>query len=1202
MKRVQQANRLLLPLFLIAFLLSGTANSQAQTATGKRVNINVKSAPAEDVFMQIKKQSGLDIVYASSIAREWPKVTVRIANKTAIEAVDQVTKLIGCSYEQNGNIITITRQKASGRERKIRGYVKDSSGNPLVGVPICIGETRVCTVTDESGFYSFSIPVEKTILKYSYVGMETVYETIPEGDTEKNVSIIMRSDTQLTEVVVTGYQVINKRELTSAVTTVKAEDVFRPDAMSIDQMLEGRVPDLMVTSNSGEAGVVPKIRIRGTSSLISNREPLWVVDGIVVQDPVQISPEELNDPDYVNRIGNAIAGLNPQDIERLDILKDASATALYGSKAANGVIVITTKRGHEGKTQVRYNNNFTMKLRPRYTDRSVNVMNSLERMQFSRELIDLGYKYNNNIAHVGYEGALQDLYSGRYSFDDFQQQVAQLETINTDWFSLLTHDSFSQQHTVSLTGGNKQHKYYASIGLVDNDDVVNNTKNRRYTATVNFDTELARWLSASFSMKGNVSERDYYQSSLSPVEYAYTASRTIPAYISDGEDYYYYRRMVSSSTGYNYNILNELENSSVEQQANAVTLDANFRIKLASWLSGNLIGSYTSQTTDIDSYWGENTYYAARLRGSEFGVTAPAESLMPQGGELATSHYRQNYYTLRAQMDVNKFLGPEDRHNISGSIGYEMSSTRYRGHQATNRGYYPSRGKSFVTGIDQTYYSSYAGWLMNNVPTITDDLNNSASFYASATYGYDRMVYVNANMRVDGSNKFGSESNHKFLPVWSVSGSFNLAKLPGLKDLRWMDFLTLKGSYGFQGNMIKTEYPILVIQKGPLNAFYGEYTSTAFNNPNPNLRWERTNSSNIGFETSFLDNRIQLEGSLYFKRTHDAYMNKTISTVNGLSSYVVNGGDISNDGYSLAITTVPLRSKDWTWTLATSFSHTSNEVTSHPDGETYELSDFLNGTAIVRGKSVSTFYSYKFLGLSPVDGGPMFDDWEDHSEDLIGLSKYDTYTAVLEASGLREPTISGSITSMLRYRQFRLNLAMAYSLGAKTRLFGMFGNGTTATNGSRVNDAGDIRPEWNASRDYFDRWRQSGDELFTRIPAIISEGSPSYYKYISHWSQAFTDDGIQTLATSYWDMYDFSNQRVVSADYLKCSTLSLTYTLPANWLKSLSLQRLEISVTGNNLFTICSSRLKGQTPSQGGFSTIQLSDRPSFSVGMNIIF
>ena len=443
------------------------------------------------------------------------------------------------------------------------------------------------------------------------------------------VAVMLEDDANvLQDVVVTGYQVIDKRASTSAITSIKAEDILRPDAISIDQMLEGQVPDLMFMSNSGEAGAAPKIRIRGTSSIIGNREPLWVVDGIVVQDPVPISAEDLNDPDYVNRIGNAIAGLNPQDIERLDILKDASATALYGTKAANGVIVITTKRGREGKPQIRYNNTFTWKFRPRYSDKSVDVMNSKERIQLSRELWNDHYVYNTNSSMVGYEGLMMRLFNKEITQEQFDSELAYVETVNTDWFDLLTHDSFSQQHNASVSGGGERGVYYASLGFMDNDDVIKGTTNRRYNAMVNLDINFAPWLSASFGVTGNVNEREYNQESINPVDYAYSASRAIPAYNRDGSPYYY-SKLQRYSYGHNYNILNELANSYNKQKQSTVTLNANLRFRFTDWLSANAIFSYTTSSTDMHSYWGDRTWYAAELRDSEYGVPASPESVMP---------------------------------------------------------------------------------------------------------------------------------------------------------------------------------------------------------------------------------------------------------------------------------------------------------------------------------------------------------------------------------------------------------------------------------------------------------------------------------------------------------------------------------------------------------------------------------------------
>lgn len=1085
----------------------------------------------------------------------------------------------------------------------ITGIITDTHGDPLPGASVWEKKNpRAATATDVYGMFSLPAKGRSSVkLEISYIGMKKA-EVTWNGDM---VAVMLEDDANvLQDVVVTGYQVVDKRASTSAITSIKAEDILRPDAISIDQMLEGQVPDLMFMSNSGEAGAAPKIRIRGTSSIIGNREPLWVVDGIVVQDPVPISAEDLNDPDYVNRIGNAIAGLNPQDIERLDILKDASATALYGTKAANGVIVITTKRGREGKPQIRYNNTFTWKFRPRYSDKSVDVMNSKERIQLSRELWNDHYVYNTNSSMLGYEGLMMRLFNKEITQEQFDSELAYVETVNTDWFDLLTHDSFSQQHNASVSGGGERGVYYASLGFMDNDDVIKGTTNRRYNAMVNLDINFAPWLSASFGVTGNVNEREYNQESINPVDYAYSASRAIPAYNRDGSPYYY-SKLQRYSYGHNYNILNELANSYNKQKQSTVTLNANLRFRFTDWLSANAIFSYTTSSTDMHSYWGDRTWYAAELRDSEYGVPASPESVMPQGGELTFNNTRNNSWTGRLQLDANKYLGEGEIHNISGGLGFEASSNTYDGYNRIDRGYFPDRGMSFVSGINLDNYPNYKSWLANNVPVISNNKANVISAYATASYNWRRMVFLNANARIDGSNNFGDRANDKILPVWSVSASFDPAQLSFIRQLTWIDRFTLKASYGFQGNMLSDQSPVMIIKKGPKDDYFGEFSSTVSRNPNPDLRWEKTTSVNLGFDIAFLNNRLELEGDVYFKRTKDAFMTKSISTVNGYSSYIVNGGNISNDGYSISITGRPIQTRDWQLSVSGSFSRVLNSIESLPAGESYNLQDFLNGNAVVKGQPVGTFYSYRYLGLSPVDGGPLFDDWYDDVDELIGLSKYDTYTRVLAATGSREPYMSGSFSTRLRWKRLYVTASFNYSLGAKTRLFGMYSSAANSASGASIASASEIRPELNLSRDYLDRWQKPGDELHTDIPAIIANGHPSYFKYLNHWSTTGSGSGsdyINVIANSYWDMYDYSDLRVVSADYLKLASVNVSYELPERLISSWGLSRLEVHASGNNLHTWCAKELKGQTPTQGGFTTIQLSDRPSFSFGLNIAF
>lgn len=1190
--------------FMLIFYF--TLCSLGAMAQGNLITLEANQTELPSVLRQIERQSGYyKLGYDADLLRQF-KVTASVKELPAPEAVKAVIAGLPLQAVTDGKFISIKSSDVRSRQEQdaaalgvLTGLVVDPDGEPLAGVSISNKGGMMVGITNLDGRFSISTKDAKVRLKFSYVGMKPVEATVLNV---KPVKIIMSEDaTDLSEVVVTGYQVVDKRASTSAITSIKAEDVIRPDALSIDQMLEGKIPDMMFMSNSGEAGVAPKIRIRGTSSIIGNREPLWVVDGIVVNDPVNISPEELNDPDYINRIGNAIAGLNPQDIERLDVLKDASATALYGTKAANGVIVITTKRGREGSPTIRYNNSFTWKFRPRYTDRSVDVLNSKERIQMSRELFKNHYVYPHSSSLIGFEGLLRDYYNGQVSEAQFNDRMNYYESVNTDWFDLLTHNSFSQQHTVALSGGGERGTYYASLGFADNDDIVKGTTNRRYNAMVNLDVKFSKLLTASFGIQGNVANRDYYMSYVNPVEYAYSTSRAIPAF--NGDDYFYYEKYQMHTLPHNFNILNELENTGISQESNSVTFNANLRFKFNSWLSANAIFSYTNSNTEIENFWGENSWYAAELRNAEIGETVPSNSYMPQGAQMSRDNSKNKSWTARVQLDWNKYFNDEI-HNFSGGIGVEANQVKYQGYYNLSRGYFPDRGMSFVQGIDLDAYPSYKAWIADNVPSMTDNKSNTLSAYVTMSYNYDRLIFLNANARVDGSNNFGDASNDKLLPIWSVSASMDAKQLKWLREVTWLDYFSIKGSFGYQGNMLSSQSPVMIIRKEPFNSFYGEYYATVQHNPNPNLKWEKTTSYNIGFEWGFFNRRLQIDASLYWKRTKDAFMAKNISTINGYQSYIVNGGDIDNDGYSVAITTRPIDARDWQWSITTNFSRTVNRIKNNPAGEEYNLSNFLNGTAVVKGQAIGTFYSYRFLGLSPVDGHPLFDDWKDHYEDLKGLSKYDTYTRVLVASGSREPVMSGSLGTSIRWKDLRLSANFVYSLGAKTRLFGMYGAGAEADSGGVTARAGEIRPEQNLSRDYLDRWMKPGDELNTNIPALISPTDDNYLTYCNHWSNGsqMSSDGIQSIADSYWDMYDYSDIRVVSSDYLKLQNVTLSYTLPRQWISPIGVKRLEVSASGSSLFTISDRRLKGQTPTQGGFTTIQLSDRPGFSFGLNVTF
>lgn len=539
------------------------------------------------------------------------------------------------------------RQKTEQQRQNhsISGHVADTDGEPLIGVTVKLVGTKRTVLTDVNGNFTFVGCHPGDQLDISYIGKKTVRRKVG----TKRLSIVLEDDANsINDVIITGYGNIDKRKSTVAATTVKMEDVLMPGMTTVDQALEGRIPDLEFNLNSGEVGATARLRVRGTSTLVGNREPLWVLDGFVLSDPVDVSADQLNDPDYINYIGNAIQGINPQDIERIDVLKDAAATALYGTRASNGVIVVTTKRGKAGPPTIRYSNQTKLTRRPRYTDSNIRLMNSQQRVQFGKDLCDMHYKFSESMPLVGYEGAFYRYQTAQTSYDEFLDEVQGYETMNTDWFKLLTRDAVTMSHTVNVSGGSENTRYYASVGYTRENGTVKTQYVDRYTANMNITSDLTKNLKARIALNGNIQKKNHLPSNVDPLTYAYETTRALPAYNADGSLYYYKNHGYSVGNGqkvnnlYNYNILNEMENSSSEYNGNTIMAMGDLTWRLKDILTLSASASYQRSSTLQATWYGENTNYVAILKNGEAGdKPISGESgycELPYGGVYNTSN------------------------------------------------------------------------------------------------------------------------------------------------------------------------------------------------------------------------------------------------------------------------------------------------------------------------------------------------------------------------------------------------------------------------------------------------------------------------------------------------------------------------------------------------------------------------------------
>ncbi|WP_270542279.1 SusC/RagA family TonB-linked outer membrane protein [Butyricimonas paravirosa] len=1203
----------LLALFL--FMNVSVVSTYAQQQ--KKMDISVDKMPLIDVLVQIRQMSGFAFVYDSDAVKKAAPVSLNMKNVTVQEILDKCFAGTSFTYLMEDKLVIIKLQKSPvvGKQvenQKIAGVVTDEKKMPLPGVTVVVKGVTLGTATDMNGRFSLLLPTIKDVsLLFSFIGMETTEVKYTGQDT---INVVMKEEqSELSEVVVTGYQTIDRRKNTSAVQSIEMDKIKVPGVQTIDQLLESHVPGMIFMQNSGQVGAAPKLRIRGTSTILGNQEPVWVLDGIVLRDPVNVSPSLINNLDFVNLVGNAISGINPEDIERIDILKDASATALYGAKAANGVINITTKKGKAGPPSVTYSMNGKFTARPRYTDKSIYLMNSKERIAYSKEIIEKGLSYPTIKNWVGYEGALEKYNNGIYTYQQFTDEVARLETVNTDWFDLITEDVFSNSHTLSLSGGSSNVRYYASLGYSNEKGVIKGEKNDRYSASLNVNGNFNKF-TFSFGMLANKGVREYVNSEVNILDYAYNTSRAIPAFNEDGSLYFYDVEGTSNASAglpLAFNALHEMKNYRDEYNSSGVTLNMNLNYRFNDWLKTQFIFSYSINNTMQETFIDANSFYASNLRGTNYGeeltTDMKSKSLLPVGGEYREDFTRNDNYTTRLQFDFTKFLDCDSKHLINAALGFELASSKYDGKRQTHRGYLPERGKIFAE-IDPDVYPEFTKWKMkdeNARSIVTDNIQNEMSAYFTLTYTLNNAYSFNFNTRADASNKFGDRSNEKILPVWSVSASWDM-KANILKDISWVNGLSVRGSFGYQGNMLSNQTPELIIKKGNMNNYFEEYESNIEHYPNPNLRWEKTGAFNGSVDFALLDNRIRGTFSYFYKKTKDAFLSKTVADINGVETYVINSGTLENKGFEISFNFTPFKAGGevggFRWDIDPQIGQVLNTLlTKAVNNNSFEkeqdeifYTNYLDGSALIEGEPLNTFFSYKFMGLSPEDGRPMYYDVEkEHEEEYLEMDREEVFRRVMKVSGTRVPVLQGGVTNTFSYKCMSLSLNFAYSFGSKIRLMRLYGansNGTTVA----------PLPERNVRREFVKRWQRPGDEKHTNIPGLLPNSE--YASTLRPWWKTGNNNSIN-FADNIWQMYDNSDIRTVSGNYLKLQSFVFNYTLPDEFCKKLLLKSAYIGVSGSNLFTICSSKLKGQDPTQSGTTDqLNLSIRPSYSVNLGVTF
>ena len=1150
--------------FLFLFSLNIFADVQAQD----KVSLKLENATLEEFINAVKKQAGVRFLYNSGVVQNSGTLSIDVKDESIASVLEKVLPTFSLEYKIINNVIVLKRKGEAGwmtdeEKEVIKGKVVDTKGTPIPGVTVLLKGTTWGTSTNAEGVFSLEFKGKVDTLIVSFIGMKTRYVKLEKG--KKEYSIIMEEDVQMMDevVVTTGYQRFSKRELASSIVTLKAEDVVVAGAMTIDQMLQGKVPGMSVTLTSGEPSATPKIRIRGTSTIAGNKAPIWVIDGVPQENPLPFNASDINGPDAEYLIGNGIAGLNPQDIETINVLKDASATAIYGVKAANGVIVITTKRGKKGKPMVTFNSNFSVNQRPSY--RRLNLMNSQERVKLSQEIIEQGLRYKRMPKRLGYEGIVMDLYDKKITPQEFEKQARVLEKRNTDWFDILFRNSLYQDYSLSVSGGGDHNSYYISLGYNNSRGAAIGSDSERYTAMLKILNDITPWLRTAFKISGSISDnKGFYQ--VNPQDYAYHTSRVIPLYDEEG-DLFFYNKGGTTDRPESFNVLNELEETGSKGHTEEFSLQLNLDVDLYKGLKYRGLFSYATSNARTENHATERSYYIAHIRGSDLGFYPPFsddenKSKLPYGGELSYGH--TNNHTMLFQNGLEYSNVFNDKHSLRGLFIQEISIKNYKGHSAKAYGY-DNEGGERVTwpNLDNERIRDF---IQSNAYTnITDRETRIVSFIGSVDYSYENRYILNANIRSDGSNKFGTNPKYRFLPVWSVSGKWNINRENFLKDTDWLTHLALKASYGIQGNINDDSSPDLIVRLEGRHEVSQLKYSTLQQLPNPDLRWEKTKSVNVGLEFEFLD-RFSGMVEYYNKRSKDLIMNKEVSMATGRNYVKINSGTMDNKGIEGMVSCDIIRNKAWKWNVRVNAAYNENKIIKSqlPESTSDELAkDMIKGNITTEGTAVGTFYSLDFVRLSEKNGYPLFRDKEGNE-----VYDIDYTTAALVKSGNFNPNVTGGFDTYLTYKGISLSVGLSFGLGGKSRLPALYGEMRAV-----------FDPVENVTTEVARRWKQPGDEVKTKIPALYDERISEGYSFQTY--------------------YDQTDIRVAKTDFLRLRLISLSYAVPSHIVNRIYLKGLTVRFQANNVAVWAPKawhNLDPETPSAN------IPVLPNYSFGLNLTF
>lgn len=1139
-----------------------------------KVTVNYVDKPAEQVLKEVSRQSGLNIVYRSDKARKWPKITVKATGRRADEVIAEIAGKVDCPYSIKDNIVTFGKEASPSKGYSVSGYVYDENDEPLTGASVYIEGSNFGTVSDINGYFKLNVTGADPVMKVSYIGMNPYSQKLTPLSADKEMKIKLEPNSVvIDEVLVTGYQTISKERSTGAFSKIDTKNLETQRISGIDNILEGHV-----------AGYSDGL-LRGVTTMNAVTTPLYVIDGF---------PVEKTQNDGWGHWEESVPDINVEDIESITVLKDAAATSIYGARAANGVIVINTKKADRGKVDVSFSANLTFHPYRTYTG---HLLGSEDYVAMEREYVSLipglkgegaadyakGYLNDREYTSPGVVALLKGI-AGQMSSGEVEETLRRYASAGNRYYKDVDRygkrNPFYQQYNLRVASGSDKNRFNVSFSYRHNQQADKYTHDQSFGISLQDQLNLTKWLRLDVGSYINYADGKTQTYTLDQASYGdATGNFTIapyfslgtpenPTVISDEERYeQYYLDLLSGSFGGKRMDLTPMEEMGMgikKRKDLSTRTYARLNISFTDWLKLTTQFQYEAAEYKTRTF---NEKERFETRNLVLGYANPnsdgsVKYNIPEGNIFKLADNSTRAYNFRSQLDFNKtFAGV---HDLTAIAGFEIRENKLNYSDQTLYNYDPEL--LTYTMVDAASMKNAGGWWPKSSTWSSTDMvsireltNRFVSMYMNAAYTYDDRYMLTGSVRWDRTNLFGTSSKYQNKPIWSAGAGWRVDKENFMRGISWINMLKLRASYGIGGNIAKNAAPYLTV-KYQANNNVGGIQGSIQSRPNPKLRWEKTTTTNVGLDFALLRNRLNGSVEYYYKKGTDLLCQ--IDGVAwegfglGIPPCVINNAAMDNRGVELTLNGIVFADRDWSVTLNGIFGYNHNEVKSvgiTAPNLTYLL---MNPAAYPQvGNPYTAIYAYRWAGLD-ANGVPQIYNSEGEVISREALTSIDD----VECLGSTVPKWNGSFGANVRYRDFELSALFLYSGGHRLR----------NTNAAYMSGGIYMGPAAMT-----DRWQKPGDELSTDIPRWLPWEHPDYNEM----------DGNYFTNSSY---------NVLRADNLRLRNLSLSYSIPKSITRKAYVSSARLMVGVENVFTVC--RNKDVKYLLGGY------DRPNYTFGININF